>query len=63
VLVVHGRFDPLLPFRGGERIAEVLAAHGFPVVFQGFDGGHEIPRSVLTAVQKFLVAPGTRASA
>ena len=54
VLQSHGRFDPLLPFSVAERLRGALTEAGLDVHWSPFDGGHEIPRSVLTAAAHFL---------
>jgi phospholipase/carboxylesterase len=53
----HGRQDPVVPFSSGTRAKELLEAHGFPVTWRPFDGGHQIPPSVLADVDRFLFAP------
>jgi phospholipase/carboxylesterase len=56
VFVSHGRSDPRLPFRAGERAKDLLQRHGFNVSFHPFDGGHEIPPEVVNALRAFLFA-------
>jgi len=53
-LLSHGRQDPVVPFASGTRGKELLEAHGFPVTWRPFDGGHEIPPSVLADAERFL---------
>jgi phospholipase/carboxylesterase len=54
VFVAHGRFDPVLPFSGSERLQRDLAAAGHIVTWLPFDGGHEIPAEVIVALNRFL---------
>ena len=54
ILMCHGRQDPVVPFASGTRGKELLEAHGFPVTWRPFDGGHEIPPPVLVDVDRFL---------
>jgi phospholipase/carboxylesterase len=54
VFVSHGLRDQRLPFAGGERIKTELEAHGFPVTFRSFDGGHAIPREIVSELGRFL---------
>jgi phospholipase/carboxylesterase len=54
VLISHGRQDPLLPFSLSESLQALLDATGHRVRFVPFNGGHEIPQSVLDAVGRFL---------
>jgi phospholipase/carboxylesterase len=54
VLVTHGRADPLIPFRDGERIAREAERAGALVTFVPFEGGHELPVEVETALFGFL---------
>jgi phospholipase/carboxylesterase len=54
VFISHGRRDPMLNFRGGEKAKELLERHGFAVEFHPFDGGHEIPAEVVSALRAFL---------
>ena len=43
-----------MPFAGGSRAKALLEAHGFPVTWRPFAGGHEIPEPVLAEVDRFL---------
>ena len=54
VLQTHGRFDPLLPFSVAERLRDALTDAGLPVRWNPFDGGHEIPAHVLSALDAYL---------
>jgi phospholipase/carboxylesterase len=54
LLLTHGRQDPVVPFASGSRAKELLEKHGFAVTWRPFDGGHEIPPSVVADVQRFL---------
>jgi phospholipase/carboxylesterase len=54
VFIAHGREDAVLSFEGGQRCKEVLEAHGFPVTWRPFDGGHEIPAGILRDLLPFL---------
>ncbi|HMR81186.1 MAG TPA: hypothetical protein PKD61_39010 [Polyangiaceae bacterium] len=54
VLISHGRQDPLLPFALSEALASMLEGCDHDVRFSPFNGGHEIPPSVLRDVGRFL---------
>jgi len=54
VLQSHGRFDPLLPFSIAKRLRDALSTGGLVVRWTPFDGGHEIPQSVLSAAEVYL---------
>jgi phospholipase/carboxylesterase len=54
VFIAHGREDPILSFEGGERCKAILEAHGFPVTWRPFSGGHEIPPGILRDLLPFL---------
>ncbi len=56
VMVSHGRQDGLLPFGAAEWLRDQLTGAGAVVDWQPFDGGHEIPHSVLVAAGKLLRA-------
>jgi len=56
-LLANGRQDPVVPFAGGSRAKALLEAHGFPVTWRPFDGGHEIPEPLLAEVDRFLFPP------
>jgi phospholipase/carboxylesterase len=57
IFVSHGRGDPVVPFRAGERAKDLLERHAFTVSFHPFAGGHEIPPEVVSALETFLFAP------
>lgn len=54
VLQSHGRADPLLPFAIAELLGERLRDAGLRHQFVTFNGGHEISRGVLEALDAFL---------
>lgn len=54
VFIAHGRNDSVLPFSGSERMQRELAAAGQIVTWHPFDGDHEIPEGVVTALNRFL---------
>jgi phospholipase/carboxylesterase len=54
VFVSHGRSDGMLPFQGAERAKDTLERHGFAVTWHPFEGGHQIPRSVVEHVREFM---------
>jgi len=54
VFIAHGRNDGRLPFAGGERARELQQRHGYQVAFHPFDGGHEIPPEIVSALGAFL---------
>ena len=60
VFISHGRADAILPFAAAERFQQELAAAGLAVTWVPFDGGHEVPAQVVTALNAFL-APILRA--
>ena len=53
-LLSHGRYDHSVPFAAGSHARDLLEKHGFPVTWRAFDGGHEIPDSVLADMALFL---------
>ena len=54
IFIAHGRSDAVLPFAIAERFANKLKTAGLSVTWFPFDGGHEIPRSVVSALNDFL---------
>lgn len=52
----HGRLDEVLPFAGAQWLEALLTASGLKVDFRAFEGGHEIPRSVLDGLAGWLTA-------
>jgi phospholipase/carboxylesterase len=55
-MMSHGRSDGLLPFGAAELLRDRLSAAGAVVDWQPFPGGHEIPPSVIDAVERLLRA-------
>lgn len=54
VLQSHGRSDDVLPYFLAEQLRDFLTDAGAVVDWIGFDGGHEIPETVLTRFGSFL---------
>lgn len=54
VFISHGRSDAILSFDVADRMRKSMAAAGMQVTWFPFDGGHEIPVKVLTALDEFL---------
>lgn len=50
----HGRGDPILPYTASEDLAGLFKKHQYDLEFVPFPGGHEIPWTVMTALQRFL---------
>jgi phospholipase/carboxylesterase len=54
VFISHGRRDDVLPFASSERLEQAMREAGLRVTWVPFDGVHETPASVVTALNKFL---------
>jgi phospholipase/carboxylesterase len=54
LFVAHGRADSAVPFGAGQGIRSVLQPRGYRVDWHVFDGGHEIPSAVVSALRAFL---------
>lgn len=54
IFIAHGRSDGVLPFAAMERFQARIRAAGLEVTWVPFDGGHEIPDSVIDALNAFL---------
>jgi len=54
VFMSHGRADNILPFASDERFHRELEAAGVKVTWFPFDGGHEVPKQVVDALNVFL---------
>jgi phospholipase/carboxylesterase len=62
-LVTHGRADGDLGFFAGERLRDLLQAHGAEVTWLPFDGGHEMPLVVWRALKRFVQGLAARSAA
>ncbi|MEY4579802.1 MAG: hypothetical protein RL701_4505 [Pseudomonadota bacterium] len=56
VLMTHGTHDPTLPHERAIKLRDLLQNAGLQVNWVSFPGGHELPRVVLEALHKFIVA-------
>jgi phospholipase/carboxylesterase len=54
VFLAHGRADQTLPFAAAERFRVKLEAAGVKVTWVPFDGGHELPATVVIALNRFI---------
>jgi phospholipase/carboxylesterase len=54
VFLAHGRADPVLPFEAADRFRQKLEAAGLQVTWCPFEGGHEIPATVVIALNEFI---------
>jgi phospholipase/carboxylesterase len=54
IFQAHGRADPLLPYALATELRDLLCGAGCNVEWVEFNGGHEIPSSVLQALGPFI---------
>jgi len=54
VLMSHGTQDPILPFLLGKSLEQFLRKHDFSVDFISFEGGHQIPQTVMSKFVRLL---------
>jgi phospholipase/carboxylesterase len=54
VFISHGRNDGVLPYAASERLQETMKKAGLAVTWFPFDGGHEVPKQVVDALNLFL---------
>ena len=54
VFVSHGRRDTILPFDASVRLQQAMRDAGLRVTWFPFEGGHEMPAEVVTALNAFL---------
>jgi phospholipase/carboxylesterase len=54
IFIAHGRSDGVLPFSIAERFAGKLKAAGLDVTWFPFEGGHNIPPTVIRELNTFL---------
>jgi len=54
ILLAHGRFDPIVPFRWGENTHAELARLGYPVQWQPYPMQHEVCDDEIDAIAAFL---------
>ena len=50
----HGKNDSVLSFRGASQLETALTQGGMKGSLQSFNGGHEIPMSVIQSAQKYI---------
>lgn len=50
----HGHYDPLLPFFQAQKLSRLLIESGIKGDFYPFEGGHEIPQSILLLMRNYL---------
>jgi phospholipase/carboxylesterase len=60
VFIAHGRRDPILKFDVAARLEQHMRRAGLRVTWVPFDGAHEFPATVVTALNEFLA--GVRAA-
>lgn len=58
VFIAHGRSDPVLKFDAAARLEQHMRRAGLRVTWVPFDGGHEVPVPVVTALNAFLARIG-----
>lgn len=56
ILMVHGKYDPVVPLTAARQAKDELIALGAPVEYREFDMGHEIIPAVLELIQQFVMA-------
>ncbi|MEY4636894.1 MAG: Carboxylesterase 2 [Acidobacteriota bacterium] len=54
VFIAHGRSDGVLPFATMERFQSRLTDAGLDVTWLAFAGGHNVPDTVISALNEFL---------
>jgi predicted esterase len=52
--VAHGRSDLVLPFAAADRFRKKMEAAGLKVTWVPFEGEHEMPVVVVTALNHFI---------
>jgi phospholipase/carboxylesterase len=57
VFVAHGRRDRILPFDVAMRLQQAMRDAGLQVTWFPFEGDHDIPAEVVTALNTFLASP------
>lgn len=50
----HRKVDPILPFSRAELLKDMLNSHGQDVIFDEFNGAHEIPMPTIEKINDFL---------
>ncbi len=56
VFIAHGRQDTVLPFAASERLAQAMREAGLRVTWVPHDGIHDVPASVVDALNQFLAS-------
>ncbi len=55
VLIMHGRYDQVVPLRAALNAKETLESRGIAVEYHEFDMGHEIQLSMLELIRNFVI--------
>ena len=63
VFISHGESDKVLPFATARGHVSRLRVKKVPVVFEPFDGGHEVPREIKEKALAYFKDPASAASA
>lgn len=62
VVQSHGTFDPILPYRGAERLRDLQLAAGLDLRWRSFAGAHGIAPEAILAVSELLTEISVRSS-
>ena len=54
ILLTHGKNDEVVPFQAMEKINQLLKEQNFEVDAEMFDGGHEIPLTLVPRIMESL---------
>ena len=54
IFQAHGTQDPMVPFSQGEKLRDVLEAHGYTVDFHSYPMQHEVVMEEIQAIGTFI---------
>ena len=55
VLIVHGKYDNVVPLSAAQRVRDHLMGLGTPMQYKEFEMGHEILPDVLEVIREFIL--------